>query len=96
MFGTTLDFEAPIMELRKKIDELQKFLLDVARHHEVNRTLMAKGGTKLHNRSEYAMYWSSTEESGNQLCAWSVEMYFDDTCSRRKSISNYVRAVSAF
>ena len=25
MFGTTLDFEAPIMELRKKIDELQKF-----------------------------------------------------------------------
>ena len=25
MLGTTLDFEAPIAELRKKIEELQKF-----------------------------------------------------------------------
>ena len=81
------------------IEELKVFTLNEAVHEAVNRTLTARGGTKLYIRGEWEWYWSSTESSKTHyfdFCAWFVFMYDGYTSHNSKSSSNYVRAVSAF
>ncbi len=82
------------------IEELKVFTLNTAIHDAVNRTLIARGGTKLYDKGAIRWYWSSTEydykySSGN-FCAWLVNMYDGGTGNYNKSYYNYVRAVSAF
>ena len=82
------------------IEELKTFTLNDAVHDAVNRTLMARGGTKLCDRGEWKWYWSSTEKnyklSSGEFCAWLVYMGNGSTGSLNKYYDNYVRAVSAF
>ena len=81
------------------IEELKVFTVNTAVHDAVNRTLIARGGTKLYDRGILAWYWSSTE-SDEQYCgyfrAWFVDMYKGYTSYGNKYGFNYVRAVSAF
>ncbi len=82
------------------IEELELFALNDSVHDAVNRTLAAKGGTRLYNKRENgAGYWSSTEEnrqSSGYFCAWLVGMYNGDANSSLKPSLSSVRAVSAF
>ena len=81
-------------------EELKTFTLNDAVHDAVNRTLIARGGTKLYDRGEWMGYWSSTEDNRKVLfgefCAWLVYMYRGLTLNTSKSSNDYVRAVSAF
>ena len=81
-------------------EELKTFTLDDAVHDAVNRTLMARGGTKLYDRGELELYWSSTEydykNSSGEFCAWSVRVFDGLTYYNNKYYDYYVRAVSAF
>ena len=83
------------------IEELKLFTLNDSVHDAVNRTLAAKGGTRLYNKGDsYKWYWSSTEEnrqdSDGMFCAWIVYMYRGYTTNFSKNYGIYVRAVSAF
>ncbi len=82
------------------IEELKLFTQNDSVHDAVNRTLAAKGGTKLYNKGEIKWYWSSTEEnrqySNGAFCAWFVIMGYGSTNGNSKGDYNYVRAVSAF
>ncbi len=81
------------------IEELKVFTLNTAIHDAVNRTLIARGGTKLYDKGESGWYWSSTESDdklSGEFCAWSVNMYNGYTFSLNKYNDIYVRAVSAF
>ncbi|MBP3498368.1 MAG: PEGA domain-containing protein [Alistipes sp.] len=82
------------------IEELKTFTLNDAVHDAVNRTLMARGGTKLCDRGEWKWYWSSTEKnyklSSGEFCAWRVYVGNGHTYGNPKYNDNYVRAVSAF
>ena len=82
------------------IEELELFTLNDSVHYAVNRTLAAKGGTKLYNKGDGKRYWSSTEENrqhSGYFCAWYVNVYIGYTNSGSlKSYDDYVRAVSAF
>ena len=75
------------------IKELKVFTLNDAVHDVVNRTLIARGGTKLYDKGKWRWYWSSTEY--DKFCAWHVNMN-SSTGNNYKSSTNYVRAVSAF
>ncbi len=81
-------------------EELKTFTLDDAVHDAVNRTLIARGGTKLYDRGELELYWSSTEydykNSSGEFCAWSVRVFDGLTYYNNKYYDYYVRAVSAF
>ncbi len=81
------------------IEELRVFTLNDAVHDAVNRTLSARGGTKLFDRGTREWYWSSTESDeqfDGAFCAWYVGMYRGGTGSNSKHDCNYVRAVFAF
>ncbi|MBE6192726.1 MAG: TIR domain-containing protein [Rikenellaceae bacterium] len=81
------------------IEELRVFTLNTAVHDAVNRTLIARGGTKLYNRGEWKLYWSSTEydkQYDGEFCAWRVYMYRGNAHITSKRDLYYVRAVSAF
>ena len=81
------------------IEELKVFTLNTAIHNAVNRTLIARGGTKLYDGGENGWYWSSTEydyKSSGGFCAWCASMYNGCTLRSNKRYGNYVRAVSAF
>jgi hypothetical protein len=82
------------------IEELKVFTLNTAIHDAVNRTLIARGGTKLYDKGERGWYWSSTEDNRpdifGEFCAWFVRMYDGYTNGTIKSYDGYVRAVSAF
>ena len=81
------------------IEELKVFTLNTAIHDAVNRTLIARGGTKLYDKGESGRYWSSTElnkEYSGYFCAWRVNMDSGGTSYYRKYNYYYVRGVSAF
>ncbi len=84
------------------IEELKQFTLNDTVHDAVNRTLQAKGGTKLFDKGDYGKtYWSSTESDykahiGWMYCAWYVSMSYGNTNRSLKDSNGYVRAVSAF
>ena len=83
------------------IEELKLFTLNDSVHDAVNRTLAAKGGTRLYNKGDSAKwYWSSTEHdyqfSDGTFCAWYVNMRNGTTNNNAKISDRYVRAVSAF
>ena len=81
------------------IEELKVFMLNDAVHDAVNRTLIARGGTKLYDRGELGWYWSSTESSKTHyfdFCAWRVNMNYGGAGNGSKGSYTYVRAVSAF
>ena len=82
------------------IKELKVFTQNDAVHDAVNRTLIARGGTKLYDRGEWECYWSSTEKdyklSSGEFCAWYVSMGGGITSNSNKRSYYYVRAVSAF
>ena len=82
------------------IEELKVFTLNKSVHDAVNRTLAAKGDTKLYNKGETEWYWSSTEKdyqiSDGTFCAWYVDMTSGSTRNLSKGSNCYVRAVSAF
>ena len=80
-------------------EELKVFTLNTAIHDAVNRTLIARGGTKLYDKGERVWYWSSTEsddKSSGAFCAWYVSMYYGRTYYFSKNNNYSVRAVSAF
>ena len=81
------------------IEELELFTLNNSVHDAVNRTLAAKGGTRLYNKGETKSYWSSTEENrqySGYSCAGYVAMSIGGTAYLPKNNDLYVRAVSAF
>ena len=82
------------------IEELKVFTLNTAIHDAVNRTLIARGGTKLYDKGENGWYWSSTESDkqySGYFCAWLVNMGNGYSSLSNKNFTyNYVRAVSAF
>ena len=82
------------------IEELKVFTLNEAVHDAVNRTLIARGGTRLYDKGESRWYWSSTEDdyksSSGGFCAWGVNMNDGHTYIGDRSIDSSVRAVSAF
>ncbi len=84
------------------IEELKIFSLNDAVHDAVNRTLQAKGGTKLFDKGDSGKwYWSSTErdykgDRGWKFCAWGVDVSSGSTDDLDKLVDLYVRAVSAF
>ena len=81
------------------IEELELFTLNNSVHDAVNRTLAAKGGTRLYNKGDVKWYWSSTEynyQYHGTFCAWYVLMRNGDTGNFSKYLNYYVRAVSAF
>ncbi|MBE6176990.1 MAG: DUF1566 domain-containing protein [Rikenellaceae bacterium] len=83
------------------IEELELFTLNDSVHDAVNRTLTAKGGTRLYSKGDSGKwYWSSTEYdykvADGTFCAWFVYMYNGYTNLSIKNFSYYVRAVSAF
>ena len=81
------------------IKELKVFTLNDAVHDVVNRTLIARGGTKLYDKGERVWYWSSTESDdklSGEFCAWYVLVGDGYTSNYYKYGSLYVRAVSAF
>ena len=80
-------------------EELKVFTLNTAIHDAVNRTLIARSGTKLYNRGEWEWYWSSTEKNEqyyDEFCAWYVGMGNVYSYRNYKHNYGYVRAVSAF
>ena len=80
-------------------EELKVFTLNTAIHDAVNRTLIARGGTKLYDKGERVWYWSSTEHDyklSGEFCAWYVLVGDGYTSNYYKYGSLYVRAVSAF
>ena len=81
------------------IEELKLFTLNDSVHDAVNRTLTAKGGTRLYNKGDSEWYWSSTEHdyqfSDGTSLAWCVTM-LDGGPISNKYDGTYVRAVSAF
>ena len=77
------------------IEELKTFTQNDSIHDAVNRTLVAKGGTRLYNRGEAAWYWSSTEDT-NHFWAWYVIMSNGLTSYTNKPSNYYVRAVATF
>ena len=80
------------------IEELRQFTLNDAVHDAVNRTLEAKGGTKLSDTWENNWYWSSTEDPDHydDSYAWCVSMYNGYTHYDLKYNDRFVRAVFAF
>ncbi|MBR3846134.1 MAG: TIR domain-containing protein, partial [Alistipes sp.] len=84
------------------IQELRLFTLNDSVHDTVNRTLEAKGGTKLYNKGDVVRrYLSSTEydyqDSDGKVYALNVRMYDGYTYRNSKNATySYVRAVSAF
>ena len=83
------------------IEELKLFTLNDSVHDAVNRTLAAKGGTRLYNKGDsYKWYWSSTEEnrqfSDGTFRAWHVSMFDGYPLHYFKFAYYSVRAVSAF
>jgi len=58
---------------------------------KINATLSANGCTKLN-----ILYWSSSDSSTNEFCAWGVSMFNGDTSHGNKYSSGCVRAVSAY
>ena len=83
------------------IEELELFTRNDSVHDAVNRTLAAKGGTKLPNKGDFGKsYWSSTEHdykwSDGTFSAWDVNMSYGGTHANNKRNNYYVRAVSAF
>ena len=81
------------------LEELKVFTLNTAIHDAVNRTLIARGGTKLYDKGERVWYWSSTESDdklSGEFCAWLVNMYSGDATYGYKNRYDFVRAVSAF
>ena len=82
------------------IKELRVFTLNEAVHDAVNRTLIARGGTKLYDKGERGWYWSSTElnhqSSSGHFCAWYVYMLNGYTYYGYNDNTSYVRAVSSF
>ncbi|MBQ6881433.1 MAG: protein kinase [Alistipes sp.] len=84
------------------IEELELFTTNDSVHDAVNRTLAAKGGTRLYNLGDSdKWYWSSTEydykAADGDFCAWYVGMYGGYTYNNgSKYYDIYVRAVSAF
>ncbi len=88
------------------IEELKLFTLNKSVHDAVNRTLAAKGGTRLYNKRDSGKrYWSSTEhdaimivleDSHSHYCAWLVNMGNGYTSDSSKGRNRSVRAVSAF
>ena len=82
------------------IEELKLFTLNKSVHDAVNRTLAAKGGTRLYNTRDSSWYWSSTEFdykwSDGTFCAWYVIVRDGFTLNGYKFDNDYVRAVSAF
>lgn len=83
------------------IEELKIFTLDNAVHDAVNRTLQAKGATKLFDEGELEWYLSSTERVDTdygdwKFCAWGVVMLNGGTYGNDKGHNVNVRAVSAF
>ncbi|MBR7183251.1 MAG: DUF1566 domain-containing protein, partial [Alistipes sp.] len=81
------------------IEELKTFTLNDSIHDAVNRTLVAKGGTRLYNGGEAWWYLSSTEDNSkefrNKFCVWGVSVS-GSTGHYYKRGNPYVRAVSAF
>ncbi|MBQ1200635.1 MAG: hypothetical protein IIX59_01515, partial [Alistipes sp.] len=80
-------------------EELKVFTLNTAIHDAVNRTLIARGGTKLYDKGERVWYWSSTESDdklSGEFCAWFVFMGNGSTYDFSKNNAYSVRAVSAF
>ena len=82
------------------IEELKVFALNTAVYNAVNRTLIARGGTKLYDEGERGWYWSSTEDnykfSSGEFCAWSVYMPIGYTYHDSRGTNHYVRAVATF
>ena len=82
------------------IEELELFTANDSVHDAVNRTLAAKGGTKLPNKGDDQGYWSSTEDddriSDGTFGPRLVYMINGDTYYSFKDGHYYVRAVSAF
>ncbi len=86
------------------IEELKIFTLNDVVHDAVNRTIRAKGGTKLFDIGDCCGkgYWASTEsdykgDRGWKSRAWCVRTFNGDIYYGSKgSLGNYVRAVSAF
>lgn len=77
------------------IEELETILRDKSVHKAVNATLEACGATQLPDVG--ALYWSSTDCSYNEFCAWGVFMDGIGWLNIDKYVSSYgVRAVSAF
>ena len=77
------------------IEELKQFTLNDAVHDAVNRTLQAKGGTKLFDKGDsWKWYWSSTE--GTMSGARYVNVGSGYATLNTKTDDYYVRAVSAF
>ncbi|MBQ8853529.1 MAG: DUF1566 domain-containing protein [Alistipes sp.] len=74
-------------------EELKTFTINDAVHDAVNRTLIARGGTKL-DKGKSGWYWSSTEY--NKFCAWPVGVDYGGIYFYGKSCNYSVRAVSAF
>ena len=58
----------------------------------INRGLNRQGYEGLANN----VYWSSTEDSGAEFCAWLVRMNYGYTGTYFKTSNYYVRAVSVF
>ena len=84
------------------LEELKTFTLNDSIHDAVNRTLVAKGGTKLYDEDDSGCwYWSSTEEYDSrntwEVCARYVlirkKLSYNDY---GKYGSFYVRAVATF
>ncbi len=83
------------------IAELKLFTLNSVVHDAVNRTLQAKGATRLFDAGESRWYWSSTEDGykddeGWKYSAWNVYMGSRNTSGGPKIGLCYVRAVSTF
>ena len=82
------------------IEELELFTKNDSVHDAVNRTLAAKGGTRLYLGDSGKWYWSSTESSvkgiSGRFCAWLVYNPNGYALNLNKGINSYVRAVSAF
>ncbi|MBP3498090.1 MAG: PEGA domain-containing protein [Alistipes sp.] len=88
------------------IDELEKFMLDKSVWIAVSRTLIASGGTALHNvaASTVNIYWSSTEyayQLEGIFYAWNIYMKDGTVAKLTKSSGGeysytFVRAVAKF
>ena len=68
-------------------------LRSIYRNREaINRGLNRRG----YEGFDCEVYWSSTEDSVYEFCAWLVYMSYGYTFNLDKNINTYVRAVSAF
>ena len=76
-------------------EELKSFIQNGTAQNAVNRTLVEKGGMKLHNKGDkYEWYMSSTELG--KFENWAVFMYFGNTHRYGKGDYLTVRAVAKF